>query len=120
MKKASEFLDLWIAGPCQGGVSVDDLDDKDKFWNDAIVKETGTHYGYFVYQSEFSNEPVRIYVNDNDELHVEEASMVHGQTRVEIIRNGFKTLISSDHHLELANNVASIIEMDIDKDVLPF
>jgi hypothetical protein len=107
MKKASEFLNLWIAGPCQGGVSVKDLNDEDKFWNDVIVdEETGTHWKskHLVYQSELSNKPVRIYLNEQDD-----------ELFVQIVRNGFRTTMSSDHPLELATNIAAIIEMDVVK-----
>jgi hypothetical protein len=123
MKKASEFLNLWIAGPCQGGVTSEDVEDRDEFWNDSVVdEETETHWKskHFVYESETLKSPVRIYVSSNKYLHDSQASMIRGEVTVEMVRNGFKTVISSDHPLELANNIASIIELDVDKDELPF
>jgi hypothetical protein len=46
--------------------------------------------------------------------------MVEGDVTARIVRNWFSTFISSNHPLELANNIDSIIEMDVDKDELPF
>lgn len=122
MKKASEFLDLWAVGPCQEGLKeeLSNKQDVKKFWGDSLIiqKEKKEYYytdSYLEYESELRLGAIRIFVLSNEYLCNAQRSMVQGEVRIAIIRNGFETIISSEHPLELANNVAAIIEMDVVK-----
>lgn len=126
MKKASEFLKVWISGPCQRGISVDDL--THEAWGDSRTPNKGQLHLKYEREGLFVGlEHTEIHIFSNDRLNIDEKFMVEGDVTVRIVRNGFNTVMSSDHPLELAHTIASIIEMDVDretfytyKDELPF
>ena len=101
-----EFIDLWIAGPCQGGMStlLTDLSEYGSYRDDMIAATSRFEMvdGSRIIEWEGSHGTSRLTL-------FAEGGTVEYISRLDT-HPGITTTISSTHYLELANVVCALLE----------
>lgn len=108
LHKRKQFIDLWIAGPCQGGELVSPTLEQDcpeyyrqlKECTDELIYGDDPHM-------EGQKSLTIIIERDAHQVRVREDGVVIIQ------RDGFITSVNSNHHLELANMALAILRYQL-------